>query len=369
MGASYSIVIRNPATNVKLWEGSNFLTLSYARAVNAVGRLSITFPSSVPWQILGEDQRIEVWRSIDGGLPTLDMGSCFFVRKRVRRTRGPTTIEAACGMDLLRRRIIAYAAGESQASKTDQADDMIKAIARENLSSSAVDTSRQISSTLFSVAADVAAGATITKAFAWDQVLTTAQEIAAASMTAGTYIAFDVIVNTSSLGLELQTYSGQRGQDRRISTGSGLIFSEETGLLVNAQLTDDWTGEVNYVYAGGQGEGTARTVLTAFDTDMINVSPFNRLEKFIGATESASSAAVQDKADSELRQFRPRRYLDASIAENQRARYGRDWGYGDFITAQFDGESFDARIDAIGITIDQSREERIDAIIRVEESL
>jgi hypothetical protein len=71
------------------------------------------------------------------------------------------------------------------ASKSAAADDLIKAFVRENCGPSATDTTRNYSSSYWSVAADIGAAPTIAKAASRRNLLTTCQEIAQAATQAG----------------------------------------------------------------------------------------------------------------------------------------------------------------------------------------
>jgi hypothetical protein len=110
---------------------------------------------------------------------------------------------------LITRRIVPYAAGTSQASKTTPtaADDLIKTVFKENAGSSATDANRDLSAYI-SVQANLTLGQLITKNFAWQQLLSTLQAMAQDSTIKGTYIAFDIVaLGGGTNGFQFRTYS------------------------------------------------------------------------------------------------------------------------------------------------------------------
>lgn len=372
MAATYEIRVRHPASGETLAILSSFASLAYARAANAVGRLTLALPRSVDYRLFGEDMRLEVWRGVDGRAPQLEMGATWFVRRRTR-TLDLLTVEAVDQIDLLRRRIVAYAAGSAQAEQVSAADDMIKQIVRDNYGASATDsegdTTRALSTAYLSIQANTSAAPSINKAFARREVLTVLQEIAAASATLGTYLAFDLQVYAIRPTLELRTYTGQRGTDRRVSSGGGLTIAMEAGPSSSAQLVEDWTGEASYIYAGGQGQGDDRLIRTASDPARLAASPWNRIERMVSATQASAPATVLAAARAELRRARAVRVLEGRLVDRRAARYGVDYGYGDYVTVGLEGETGEARLDAIGVTVNADHTDTVEALVRVEEGL
>lgn len=341
-------------------DAAGVLSLEYVRAVNQVGALTLTLPPSTPLSYLQRDGRILVYRSVAGAPPALDMDAVWLIVdvRRILTERGEQTIQvqAVDAVDLLRRRIVAYAAGSSQAAKSAAADDFIKAVVRENLSSSATDADRALPPTLFAVAANVSQGPTIAKAFSRRNVLTVCQEVADSATQAGTYTAFDVVWNGAAL--ELRTYTQWRGVDHRFPAGlNPVILSADTGSLTAASYGQDWRDEVTYAYAGGQGEGEDRAVATAEDATRISLSPFARIEQWVDARNTADATTLGDEADGAVRAGRPRILFACTVnAEAPGATYGREYGFGDVVTAQAFGVNIDCRLDAVRVNVTAERE-------------
>lgn len=369
MSITYNIGIYTPdAIQVQLFQ--TFLSCVWSRTVNRVGRLTLVLPYD-PTFVVDRDSQIRVWRSVNGMPSRLVGQTIWFVCYR-EVTRTTVTLQALDAISLLKRRIVAYSSGTSQASKTDQADDMLKAIVRENLSTSATDTARRIATTLLTVQADVALGPSISKSFSRDNVLEALNDIAAASNTAGTYLAYDIVKPDDATPLEFRTYVNWRGVDHRYTSSSPLVLSEARGNLAEAQLVDDWREESNYIYAGGQGEGAARNIEDASDSTLIGASPYARIEKFRNATHVplGNSAQLQAEADAELRLARPKRIFTGRVVDTPSTQFGINYDFGDYITIYFQGMSFDCRLDSIAGSISQpssgNAQESIDCQLRVE---
>lgn len=359
----------------------NYISLDYARKVNAKGALTITLAPTYDDLLFynGDilpDLRIAVNRRVGGGSFSLDMNTVWLVRSGIRTIdemgRRFTTLVCEDLISLLHRRIAAYSAGSSQVDKSTFADNMAKAIVRENFGSLATDTTRSIA-TYLTIEADASAAQSIAKAFSRRNVMPVLQEIARSSFQAGTYLAFDIVLDSPTDTPQFRTYINQRGIDRRWPNGiSPIIFGIEFGNLANAEREYNHSEEITYAYAGGQGEGVARVIGTASDTTRLNSSPLNRLEAFADARTTSDTANVTDEADALVRNGEPRNLFSATIVEVSNTLYGVDFNFGDYVTAVFLGESIDCRIDALHISVSRSDVnaglvEKIDGQLRLEE--
>lgn len=335
---------------------ANGAGLDYVLNAGQVGALTLTVPASFDATLFKLDGRIGVYRAIHGRPATLDGGAVWLIRKW-RYDAHYTTVTAYHATDLLRRRIIAYNAGSSESSKAaDNAGDQVKAYARENLgaliSSSdrdGVETQANISAYL-AVQVDLGDGASIAKAAARRTLLDVARELAQASVTAGTYLTFEIVAPTDTT-LELRTYATQRGNDHRASSGAPIIFSEEQGNIANVTLDVDRSEEITFVVAGGQGEGTSRLITTALDTSRMGESVFNRREDFADFSNVSDATALQDEADARLRAGRPIVTLTGDLIETPGCTRGIHFDYGDMVTVEFRGQQYDVRLDVIRVSV------------------
>lgn len=358
MAATYSVILYD-ANGVQLAVLDNIIeargaALEYALIENGVGVLTLTLPAPYDLRLFQKDGRIGVYRGVAGRALALDGQALWLIRSWREQIdeRGKTTLQITAYHvnTLLDRRIVAYNAGSSQASKSGAADDMIKAIVRENFIS-ATDSSRNVSLTCD---ADVSAAPTLRKGFARRNVLLVLQELAESSAQAGTHVAFGIIAPTPTT-LQFVTRITSWGVDRRYPNGSDpLLIGPAYGNVASATLDNDAAEEITYVYAGGQGEGDARTILTASDTARIAESPYGRIERFIDARHLSTATALADEADAAVREGRPRRTLEADATESPSAIYGVHYGWGDLVTVAFMDTLIDCRIDAVTVRVVQA---------------
>lgn len=364
MSSSYQFNVYTP-DGTQIAALDRIISASWSRKERQVGSFPLVVdPALVSPSLFALDGQIEVLRSVDGA-PAYREGETRYLVRGVRRVlddNGRRTLEVRCadGVDLLRRRIIAYAAGSSYTSKSGAADNLIKAFARENCGPSATDTARNYSAALWAVDTDLGAAASVEKAATRRNLLTVCQELADASAQVGTYLTFDVIFDGTRF--RLATYTGQRGADRRLSGTNPLVLDPAFGTLGATSLDDDAREEATFIYAGGGGEGEAREVATATSSIRAGLSPFGRIEAFRQAN-TASGAALQDEADTALREARARRTFEAQFIDTPGVRFGVDVRFGDLVPAQFDGALLDCRLDGYQISIGDAGE-RVDVQLR-----
>lgn len=373
MAANWALYLHDANAN-RLADLRQVERFELVRVENGVGALTLTLPyAAVPYAFFKRDGLITAERDpLGGGSPALFLEQIYFITGR-RRFYGDdgaayaqiTALDANC---LLARRSVLYAAGSAQADRTDNAGDIMRAVVRDNLGSSA-SASRQIAA--LTVGSDLGDGASVSKAFAYRNVLTVLQELAKSSATAGTYLAFDLVCTSApgsgSLGLEFRTYATQRGLDHRYPSGGGgpVLLGPDFGTLANADYAEDWSDEVNHVTALGQGEGSARATTPASDSARYGASPYALCESTVDARNTSSATALQDEADNALRAGLPRRVFSGQIVDTAGVRFGVEYSWGDYVTAQAWGDSLDCRLSAVKVLFGRDGE-RIDAVLRNE---
>lgn len=368
MGATYAIWLLTD-DGVDLAQLDRIHSLEYSMAVNDIGACKLVLPGDYDYALFGPDNIVEVWRQPDGG--ALHLERAYLIRRRVRKTdaNGLPSIEVTGydGNELLKRRIVAYYSGSAQASQTDQADDMCKVIVRQNMGASVTDTARDWDSTLFTVAADLAAGPSISKSFAWRNVLNVLQDIAEASRTAGTRLYWDV-VPLGSAKFEFRTFTGQRGIDHSYPDGQGVVLvGMEYGNLADAELDEDWSEEATYVYGEGQGEGANRTQQTAEDTIRSGRSVWGRREVLADARDQSASAGVLARARQRLDEGRPTIRFKGRIVDTEQSKYGLHWHWGDKLTGIYEGQKYDAMVRTVRVSVDENGRETVDARLEADE--
>jgi hypothetical protein len=336
--------------------GDGGAALSYGISTGQVGQLDLTLPVGFDDTKLLLDGRIEVWRKV-GNLPAKRDGDAQFLIRRWDYGDEQTSITAYHVNDLLRRRIINYYAGTTYSSKTaTAADNLMKAFASQQLGSGIVGADRIGSetmadiSTYLAIQANLGAGASMNKAAAWRNLFDLLRDLCDASTEGGTYLTFDVVA-TSPASLELQTFTGQRGVDRRASSGQPLIFSVTRGNIENVNLRVDRTDEVTFVTGGAQGEGTFRTTATDSDNVRMAESPLNRREVFIENVNLDSATTLGYECSQRLREGRPKITLSADVVETATCTRGVHYDFGDYVTIEHRGQQYNTRIDAVGVSL------------------
>lgn len=356
-GNNYYTVLKDYSGNA-LAIIPDFFSLEYTRIVNNVGQLDMQLPVSYV-SLFQPFFTLEVWRSAGGGATGmyLDTETVWIVTSiaLVLDDSGQLVLHVTAqdANRILDRRYVAYYAASAEASKTGVAGDLMKEVVTENISSTASDyagtTDRGLPSTLFSVQANLGDGASISMSFSWRKVLSVLQDMAAASTTAGTYMAFDVVTNGYSGVLEFRTYAGQRGIDHR--TNNPIILDPYAGNLAATSLTFDYTEEATFVYAAGQGTESSRTMATASNADRLNIASLARNEFFQDARQAANSTQVQDAADAALRDNRGLVTYESKIIETPSNRYGIEYKFGDILPCQFLNQLVDCMLTKVHVTV------------------
>src|SRR3990167_2102870 len=342
----------------------------YARVVNNAGWWAIPLPGDFDDSLLKIDGIVEFWRKPEGGALRLQTSGFLRVITESTDAQGVDSIqiEGPDKNELISRRIVAYAAASSQADKTDQVDDMLKAIARENLGSSA-SAARNLTALGFTVHPDLAAGPSITRGFAWREVSRIYREIVDASAGVGTDLYWD-IVPTSANAFELRTYIGQLGVDRSYGSGSNpVLFGLLWGNLAEPKLTRDYSKEGTTIYAGGQGEGANRGIVEVADVTRLNRSPWNRREAFVDARNERDTDGGTTVANARLNDGRPRLRFIGKLLDTPQAVYGKDWNFGDRVTVEYRGRQLDGLVEAVTVKVDAEGNETVEARFEVEDAI
>ena len=336
------------------------------RTLNGVGAWYINLPADFDMSLVALDNLVEFWRAPENG--PLSLFAAGFIKRRERTTR-TRYISGPDQMDILQTRIVAYEAGSAYAEKTDEYDDMMKAIMRQNFGSSSTDTARSLAAYNLTTQADTSLAPSGTLGFSWSNCLDVLQKIAQASYEAGTELYFDlvpVVQSDQSLGFDFQTYINQPGQDRREGTQNPMFFGEKYGNLLDGLITEDARDEINYIYIGGEGIESDRVIEEVSNSSRISRSPWNRREGFVNYSNTGDTDILVSAGYAELVDRMPRKRFSGRLIDTPRSRFGVDWGLGFRVTCDHDGEQFDALIKQVDIEVDQA-DERINAQIEVEE--
>jgi hypothetical protein len=333
---------------------SQLSSLDYGLKENEPGILEFTLSPDFDLSFLPIDGQIEIYRSVGGGAMQLEGDTAWFIRKvdLVTDQAGITAIHvlAKSAMDILDRRIVASYAGTSYTEKIAiKWDDLLREFVDENFGPGAADATRDLTPWL-TIEADTSTGANVTRSAAWREVLKTLQDIIAEVKGSGTYAAFDV-VRTAPATFEFRVFFGARGTDHSATGANPVIVSQERHNLSQPQLSFDWEGEHNFIYALGQGEKSERVLQTAQDAARIGISPFNRQEFNRDARQTELAASVLAEANSALEQYRPKVNFTGYITQTEGSLYGVHWNWGDIVTAEYKGLSFNCHLEAVEVSV------------------
>jgi hypothetical protein len=341
---------------VPLTTVAGFFVLDYIMncSPGAVGTLELTASPGLNSDFLFRDGRIQVFRSIDGGIPYCDNNAVYLI-DTFEYTAASTFIRAFHANGIVGRRYVTYANGSTYANKTaTYADNLIKAYWRENAGSliggsrEGTQTQADLSSYI-TVEPDLSLGPSIAMQAAHDPLDSVLQRICDASSTAGTYLTYEILWN-GNRGLYFRTYTTVRGIDRRYgSSANPVILSESRANLENAKLSVDYHNEVTAAIAGGIGTGTDRIIATALDTTRIALSPFGRIERFTENGNGNSAAVVQATANALLRESRPVISMGGTLIDTRSTTRGIHYDLGDLLTVEVPRtkDLIDVRLDLI----------------------
>ena len=369
--AEYFLTVRTP-DNKKIGYITESYKLEYFRNEGGYGSLYVTLPQdkygSVNFEI---DGRLEIWRNSASAGPSLEGETQWLIRlirnKIDEQGRKILHILAYDAVQLLDRRIVAYVAGESQSFKVAMpADDLMKAIVRENMGALATDTDRDLSD-YFVVEDDSSMAPEITmEDFAFRKIMPLLTAICEKSSAEGTYLTYDVTYSAGQQKLVFRTYTGQRGVNRGKSSQNRLVFASTTDKfpvlgtgLSYASIEIDATDERTYVYSGGRAEDKNEFYTEAYDMERINASPFGRYEDFIDAEDTATINTLAAEAYAWLQHKQRRTGINGHIEQLAGLVYGRDYGFGDIVAFQYLGRIYDVHLDEIHVVVDDQNREDI----------
>jgi len=309
------------------------------------------------------DYQIEVWRA------DKDIGLDWYIEwEGLCRTttlkydddgQATFTAYASSYLSLLKRRHIMYYAGTTFTSKSGIGETVMKSFVIQNCTSIASTGLGRIGNGEFpgfSVEPDYHRGTTWEGERSFKNLLTVVDDIA---LKTGIY--YDVIGYGDAL-FQFMAYDEQRGENRTtdgVSAITGLnsygnvpvVFSQEFGNMGNPLLTKDRGNEINRVFVLGQGQGTDRQVIFRSNNDAIVESPWNLIESTKSATSQSTVSALNDVGDAVLEENQPQKKLDFDMLQLKSLYYGKDYTWGDRITASFSGENFNKLIVGANITV------------------
>jgi hypothetical protein len=327
---------------------SKGLNFALTKVSNGVGAWQMTLPGNFNKDYLKEDRLVEFWMA---PYKTMSMRCVMVGEIRKIRTSGykskmSYTISGPDENFMLADRDVAYYAGQSQTSKSGYADDLIKAVGRENFGSTASDyasdTTRRLDGYNVTVAADVSAAQAVSMGFSWKNCLSVMQNLALASKQKGTDLYFwmaPIFQADGTIGFELRTNINQPGSDLRYGNTNGVIFAPEYGNLDEPDLVEDYSNEATYVYACGPGDEGSRLIVTG-SAAVISRSPWARREVVLDL-KNQNAGTMPDIVLAELSNRRALVSFAGTLMDTDKTKYGIHWQHGDRVTVSYNNRQFD----------------------------
>ncbi|MCP4536268.1 MAG: hypothetical protein GY832_03905 [Chloroflexi bacterium] len=357
--AEYSLYLCNDrGKRMKLL--NNFRSFRAGKAINATAPFSLALETPSDIRTLQNynyvinnirpDWTVQVWSKTRGAASLWN--SYFVLRWGFAQGDSGEEVFSLGGYDasqLLVRRVVAAKAEEVQAKMTDNADDMMKAIATDAMQDDAdpVPTSGTRAWGDLSVQGDKGNAPSISLEFSFDSLLTLSgggllPKIANASRENGTDLFFAVVpatVSTKAITYQFRTYTGQPGRDLT----SSVVFDADAGTLEGWALTYDYTDSRNCIYALGQGVTDDRKVEQVYNDYGYKRSYWGRCEGTINANTTGDDQLEAVGYD-ELAEGRAKIILTGKPVSRQGQQFGRHYQVGDKVTAKAKGQQFSALV-------------------------
>lgn len=363
-----------------LFQPKNFNSVEWTRARNSVGAATLILPGHWPAsKVKRKDGIVEIWKQIGSAPPFLVTNTVWLRRgwKRLIKRGSDGGLEKLWAIrcfdlnHLIARRTVDYNAANDYTSKLLPADDMIKAIARENFGSLATDTDRSWADKI-DIQADRSEAPVILKTFARRNMLQIFQEICRTSDELGVHLSFDIVVKVppgipgQPFKVELRTYTGQIGVDHTFPSGNPPItLGAERGNLDGVEIDESYEEEVTRGIVGGQGDEEFRPIARFTDDARVAESPFGLIESFEDSQQDTDGAGLSDEARALVNANGLHKSATGQLVPTSGVIFDIDVRWGDKVTVQADSESFDAHIDvAHGVFTREG--EQVDVVIRSE---
>lgn len=382
MPALHDLFLYSP-TGEYLDSLNDYESIECVLAEMQIGTLTITVPANrYDPRLFQRDGRVAFHRAPDSELSLASSmrlvgNTAWLIARRTRIVdrdyRESIRLLCVHPNALLARRVVAYDEESAEAKKTGAADNLIKAVVRENFTA-ATDTDRNWSSAFFSVEADTSAAPSVDKEFSYRTVLQVCQEIAAAAAAAGTYTGFEVYSQIDNGPFVLRTYTAQRGTDRSTLSGKPLVFGISYASFEDTELDENWSEMASFVYAGGSGKKNERVVQPVSDTALIAETPYGRIEWFQNVAQTTDTAVLDSEGARALRERRPRRLFTGAVRETTYATFGEEYDWGDRVVGesrsgglwQSDFQQLDCRVDPVRIAVVRTENTKTGEITKTE---
>lgn len=373
MGANtqYQVLALDPYQGgvVKVFDGASFYELKYNRALNDVGVMAFTVPSTAENRNAFQlDTFIEVYRTDPNNSPAMLLEDTYLARlfQRYREDNEERFLVGGYSLNhLLKRRVVDpnedVTAIDGYSRKTGPADLMIRDYVDQQMGVGA-SAARQFAN--FSVGAVASIGISLSAALRYDNLYDAMFSLAVSGQV-------DFEIHRSG-GANTVLQVGQIGSDKSATTNypirpwMGLIPNR--GNLQAPNFIIDRQNERTVMLALGQGQGLQRAEAVLTGRGYLD-SPFNRWEITVDANSILKSDDIGLTAVGigALYPYAPKRSFQCTMQDEGGNQYRVDWDLGDLITTIWDELQADLRVWGVGITVTRDGES-ITADIRTSQS-
>ncbi len=361
MATRYQVVLRDQA-GVQVALLTSWRSLEYRHTLNDVGTYLLALDGDLAVVALfALDGQIEIRRRDIAANPPFgwytDWSGFHRTPQRLHDEEG-ASIFVSAGVDfkhLLARRFILYRDTTVGAEKSGPGETVMKAYVEENAGPGAVAPPRVFGGVFpdFSVQADGGAGATWSGNKPYRALLATLQEIAEA-----TDVDFDIVTTAPAI-FEFQAKAQPLGTDRSVAgldpltglNGAGnapVIFSLVRDNMGEPAYTVHRVQEVTAAIVLGQGAEGNR-VLVQRTSAAVADSPWNRIESVKNANQDEAAASLIARGDALLEALQARETFTFRVLEVEGTRYGRDYFFGDLVTARY--ADIERNLQIVGVRI------------------
>jgi hypothetical protein len=344
--------------------------LDFERKLNDIGKITLIIDGeSSNVALFDLDSQIEIWRcDADAGIVWYKEFEGFH-RDEQRETKdNGDSLYTSVGVgynDLLDRRDILYSSSSAYTDKSAAGETAMKEYVDENAGPGATSPPRLLESgvtTGLSIEADAAAGAVWTGPMAFKNLLSVLQEISkSAALDFG-------IVGIGAALYEFRVKASPWGADRTNVglvhatglNGAGnppIVFALEYGNMINPVYSLSRSKEVNAVISEGQGLSGNRLLTLRTNAGAIAESPWNLRESSRGANDEYTTAQQQSGGDAYLEDNQAKEIFTFDVMQIPSCLYGRDYFFGDLVTARYKNIERQKKIIGVNITLENGKED------------
>jgi hypothetical protein len=182
------------------------------------------------------------------------------------------------------------------------------------------------------------------------------RQIADISEQQGEKVWIDIVYTageTSRLGnFSFKVWTGNRKAD----ISETVVLSPYWDTMKSAKWRRNYTEMANWVHVGGPGQGDLRLVAGITDSNAVVRSAFYPIEAFIDAGEVYDEAGLVSLGRAELWRRRARTTISGEIRQSPDLRFGRDYGYGNIVSAFYRNAQVTSTIESYTIDLDNGIE-------------